>query len=54
MTDPNVAWLLSETQVSTIEAAFQEFTERKDIAILLINQHVCWIHLRPFSTADLD
>jgi V-type H+-transporting ATPase subunit F len=26
--------------VSTIEAAFQEFTERKDIAILLINQHV--------------
>lgn len=29
-----------ETQVSTIEAAFQEFTERKDIAILLINQHV--------------
>jgi V-type H+-transporting ATPase subunit F len=31
----------SETQVSTIESAFQEFTERKDIAILLINQHVC-------------
>lgn len=30
----------SETQVSTIEAAFQDFTERKDIAILLINQHV--------------
>lgn len=29
-----------ETQVSVIEAAFQEFTERKDIAILLINQHV--------------
>ena len=29
-----------ETQVSTIEAAFQEFTERNDIAILLINQHV--------------
>lgn len=29
-----------ETQVSTIEAAFQDFTERKDIAILLINQHV--------------
>ena len=29
-----------ETQVSAIEAAFQEFTERKDIAILLINQHV--------------
>jgi vacuolar-type H+-ATPase subunit F/Vma7 len=26
--------------VQAIEAAFQEFTERKDIAILLINQHV--------------
>ena len=31
----------AETQVSAIEAAFQEYTERKDIAILLINQHVC-------------
>jgi len=30
----------AKTQVSTIEAAFQEFTERKDIAILLINQHI--------------
>ncbi|KAJ3531641.1 hypothetical protein NM688_g7545 [Phlebia brevispora] len=30
----------SKTQVSTIEAAFQEYTERKDIAILLINQHI--------------
>jgi vacuolar-type H+-ATPase subunit F/Vma7 len=29
-----------ETQASTIESAFQDFTERKDIAILLINQHV--------------
>ncbi|KAH0838528.1 ATP synthase (F/14-kDa) subunit-domain-containing protein [Lanmaoa asiatica] len=29
-----------ETQISTIEAAFQEFTERKDVAILLINQHI--------------
>ncbi|KAI0322310.1 ATPase, V1 complex, subunit F [Amylostereum chailletii] len=29
-----------KTQVSMIEAAFEEFTERKDIAILLINQHV--------------
>ncbi|KAH8120601.1 vacuolar ATP synthase [Phellopilus nigrolimitatus] len=29
-----------KTQVSTIEASFQEFTERKDIAILLINQHI--------------
>lgn len=32
--------LIVETQTSTIEAAFQEYTERKDIAILLINQHV--------------
>jgi len=30
----------NKTQVSTIEATFQSFTERKDIAILLINQHV--------------
>ncbi|KAF8225844.1 vacuolar ATP synthase subunit F [Tricholoma matsutake] len=30
----------AKTQVSAIEAAFQEFTERKDIAILLINQHI--------------
>ena len=31
---------ITETQVSTIESAFHDFTERKDIAILLINQHV--------------
>ncbi|KAH7927362.1 vacuolar ATP synthase [Leucogyrophana mollusca] len=30
----------AKTQVSTIESAFQEFTERKDVAILLINQHI--------------
>jgi len=30
----------NKTQVSTIEDAFQVFTERKDIAILLINQHI--------------
>ncbi|KAJ7596677.1 ATPase, V1 complex, subunit F [Mycena floridula] len=30
----------SKTQVSAIEGAFQEFTERKDVAILLINQHI--------------
>lgn len=29
-----------KTQISAIEAAFQEFTERKDIAIVLINQHI--------------
>ena len=34
------ATALSETQVSTVEAAFQDYIERKDIAILLINQHV--------------
>ena len=40
-----------ETQVSTIEAAFQEYTERKDIAILLINQHVeyCFYLLQDIS-----
>lgn len=30
----------TETSTSTIEAAFTDFTERADIAILLINQHV--------------
>jgi len=30
----------AKTQVSTIEGAFQEFTQRHDIAILLINQHI--------------
>ncbi|KXN83605.1 V-type proton ATPase subunit F [Leucoagaricus sp. SymC.cos] len=30
----------SKTPVATIEASFQDFTERNDIAILLINQHV--------------
>ncbi|GHJ88208.1 hypothetical protein NliqN6_4610 [Naganishia liquefaciens] len=30
----------AKTPTSVIEAAFQEFTERPDIAILLINQHV--------------
>lgn len=32
--------LTSETETSTIEKAFDEFTQRKDVAILLINQHV--------------
>jgi hypothetical protein len=32
----------AKTENSAIEAAFDRFTsERKDIAILLINQHVC-------------
>jgi len=30
----------AKTQVPTIETAFHDFTERKDIAILLINQHI--------------
>ncbi|KAG1826245.1 ATPase, V1 complex, subunit F [Suillus subaureus] len=30
----------SKTQISAIEAVFQEFTQRKDIAIILINQHI--------------
>ncbi|KAI0757271.1 vacuolar ATP synthase [Daedaleopsis nitida] len=30
----------SKTQIPVIEAAFEDFTTRKDIAILLINQHV--------------
>jgi len=29
-----------ETETSTIEKTFDEFTQRKDIAILLISQHV--------------
>ncbi|EJT52425.1 hypothetical protein A1Q2_00804 [Trichosporon asahii var. asahii CBS 8904] len=33
----------AETQTGAIEAAFQEYTEdRKDIAILLINQHAAF------------
>ncbi|KAL1922490.1 uncharacterized protein VTP21DRAFT_10029 [Calcarisporiella thermophila] len=30
----------SKTPLSTIEAAFVEFTQRNDIAIILINQHI--------------
>jgi V-type H+-transporting ATPase subunit F len=30
----------AKTPASSIEAKFQEFTERTDIAIVLINQHV--------------
>ncbi|KAL9715804.1 H(+)-transporting V1 sector ATPase subunit F [Leucoagaricus gongylophorus] len=30
----------SKTPVATIESAFQDFSERSDITILLINQHV--------------
>lgn len=31
---------LLETPLATIEETFEEFTKRKDIAIILINQHV--------------
>lgn len=31
---------LSETSVETIEQAFKSMTSRKDIAMILINQHV--------------
>jgi hypothetical protein len=31
----------NKTEASAIEAAFDSFTERKDIGIVLINQHVC-------------
>jgi len=30
----------AKTEVSEIEKAFEEFTTRKDVGILLINQHV--------------
>jgi V-type H+-transporting ATPase subunit F len=30
----------NKTPTDAIERAFEEYTERKDIAILLINQHV--------------
>lgn len=38
----------SKTETSEIERAFQSFTqERKDIAVVLINQHVCGIIFSP-------
>lgn len=30
----------SKTETSTIESTFEQLTERKDIGIVLINQHV--------------
>lgn len=32
-----------ETPLATIEEQFVEFTKRKDIAIILINQHVSFL-----------
>lgn len=40
LTGTRIADGRTETPTTVIEAAFQEFTERPDIAILLINQHV--------------
>jgi len=38
-----------KTETSTIEGAFQRFTsERKDIAIVLINQHVRMVEGRRY------
>lgn len=42
-------WRWLETPVATIEATFQDFTERPDIAILLINQHVCCLPCLNFN-----
>jgi len=39
-----------ETSTSTVESTFQEFTERSDIAIILINQHVAEM-IRPTMEA---
>jgi len=33
-----------ETQVTAIEEAFDDLTTRRDIAVLLINQHVTQLH----------
>ncbi len=32
--------MFPETEIQSIEATFSEYTQREDIAILLINQHV--------------
>jgi len=44
----------AKTENSAIEAAFDRFTsERKDIAILLINQHVrCWTGWAKLNTGE--
>lgn len=36
----NADFLVLETRASEVEQKFAELTERKDIAIVLINQHV--------------
>ncbi|KAI8926437.1 ATPase, V1 complex, subunit F [Entophlyctis helioformis] len=37
---PNFLVVDSKTPLAKIEEAFDEFTKRKDIAIILINQHI--------------
>lgn len=46
--------LRAETPQSTIEAGFAEFTERSDIAILLINQHVPILSHPPLPPSRAD
>jgi vacuolar-type H+-ATPase subunit F/Vma7 len=40
-TSKNFLVVDNKTETAEIEKAFDEFTSRKDIGILLINQHVC-------------
>lgn len=43
----------SKTETSAIERAFQNFTqERKDIGVLLINQHVCLALVSKYDIAQ--
>jgi V-type H+-transporting ATPase subunit F len=45
----------AKTEQAAIEEAFDQFTrKRKDIAIVLINQHVCARFLMPGSTCWYD
>ncbi|KAK4702937.1 V-type H+-transporting ATPase subunit F, partial [Phenoliferia sp. Uapishka_3] len=46
----NFTVVTSKTPVSTIEAAFAEYTERPDMAVVLINQHVRPIPISYLST----
>src|SRR5712691_3987747 len=43
-------FVFPETEVHTIEATFTEYTQREDIAILLINQHVRAFPVPPVAT----
>ena len=41
--------LFAETSVKAIEEAFKEFTNREDIAIVMINQYVRHLLACPFA-----